>query len=327
MTDTRTGPAPRPAPTQPGGRAGKAPTGSWPVRERSLVKPVLGIPPVAAVGIAVGLTALGVLVDLLRLGTVGSIFEVGYFLGCVLAVTWVRRRSIFVPAIQPPLLLAVVVPVIAVLIGAPTSEAGTTEHLLMAGAPLVNAFPAMAVTTLVVLLLAGFRLWRQRTGPNDAAGQVRRRLSRGRTGDSAPDGDTGRDRASARATGSGTDRARPRSGATRSGAAKSGATGSGATRSGSTGSRPTDSEATRPADRGSSGRTRRTSAPDDAAGPTGTGTSGASARPGSARPDSGRPDSGRPDSGRTDPRTGAARSTPGAARADEPPRPRRPRRS
>ncbi|MBW0101587.1 DUF6542 domain-containing protein [Pseudonocardia sp. KRD291] len=196
MTDTRTTSARRPASTAPGGRtastpsgrrARKAPVGSWPVRERSLVKPVLGIPPVAAVAIAAGLTALGVLIDLLRLGTVGAIFEVGYFLGCVLAVAWVRRRSIFVPSIQPPLLLAVVVPLIAVLIGAPTPEAGATEHLLMAGAPLINAFPAMAVTTLAVLLVAGFRLVRQRTGPDDAFGQIRRRLPGDRTGDGMPD--------------------------------------------------------------------------------------------------------------------------------------------
>ncbi|RZT84009.1 hypothetical protein EV383_0842 [Pseudonocardia sediminis] len=292
MTDTRTASAGRTASTPPGGRTGssrparrtgKAPAGSWPVRERSLVKPVLGIPPLAAVGLAVGLTAVGVVADLLRLGTVGAIFEVGYFLGCVLAVAWVRRRSIFVPAVQPPLMLAVVIPVIAVLVGAPTPEAGATEHLLMAGAPLINAFPAMAVTTLVVLLVAGFRLVRQRTGPDDAVGQLRRRLSGSRSENAAPDGDTGRERPSGRTT-TRPDRARPTAADT----------------------------ATSAADRASArGRGRRTSAPETGARATGARTSGASVRAASGRPA---------------PRSGTSRSTTGSTRADEPSRPRRPRR-
>ncbi|MCO7197086.1 DUF6542 domain-containing protein, partial [Pseudonocardia sp. McavD-2-B] len=163
------------------------------MRERSLLPPVLGVPPLAATGLAVGTTALGVLVDLLRIGTVGRVFEVCYLLGCVLAVSWVRRRGLFLPAVQPPLLLAVVVPLVAVLIGAP-SGGGTAQSLLMAGAPLINAFPAMAVTTLVVLLVAGLRVLRQRLGPDDAVGRLRQRLGRD-PGGYDPDGPGGRSRA------------------------------------------------------------------------------------------------------------------------------------
>jgi hypothetical protein len=198
VTDTRTATARRSAASARGssessGRPDRAAAGSWPVRERSLLGPVLGVPPLVAVGLAVGLTAIGVVVDLLRVGTVATIFQVAYGAGCLLAVAWVRRRSIFLPAIQPPLLLAVVVPVLAVLVGAPSSTAGVTEHLLLAGAPLINAFPAMAVTTVLVLLVAGFRLVRQRTGPDDAVGSLRARLSGRRSG-----GDGGPDRAPAR---------------------------------------------------------------------------------------------------------------------------------
>lgn len=307
MTDTRSTsarrtasppPGGRAASTRPGGRPGKAPVGSWPVRERSLIKPVLGIPPVVAVAIAFGLTALGVLVDLLRIGTVGSIFEVGYFLGCVLAVAWVRRRSIFVPAIQPPLLLAVVVPLIAVLIGAPAPEAGATEHLLMAGAPLINAFPAMAVTTVAVLLLAGFRLLRQRTGPDDAFGQIRRRLPGGRAEDSAPGGTAGRDGTSGRGRAAERDGVRPRATAPPKDRArpKSGDGAPGGTRSGERGS----------------GRGQRTSAPDAATRASGTPSGGS--RPARA-------------TDRATPRTGGSSSSTGSARSDEPARPRRPRRS
>lgn len=177
---------------RPGGSPARRPAerrGGWPVRDRSTLRPVLGIPPVAAAGIAVGATAIGVLVDLLRIGTVGPVFEIGYLAGCVLAVGWVRRRGIFLPAVQPPLLLAVVVPLMAVLIGAPTGG-GAAQSVLLAGAPLINAFPAMAVTTLVVLLVAGGRLLRQRLGPDDAVGRLRTRLGRD-PGGHDPDG-TGR---------------------------------------------------------------------------------------------------------------------------------------
>ncbi|MBC3190140.1 hypothetical protein H7X46_03565 [Pseudonocardia sp. C8] len=210
MTAARTSSARR-----PGGTSSRPPApgrGGWPVRERSLLRPVLGIPPVAAVGLAVGATALGVFVDLLRIGTVGRVFEIGYLLGCVLAVGWVRRRGIFLPAVQPPLLLAVVVPLMAVLIGAPSGGL-SAQSVLLAGAPLINAFPAMAVTTAAVLLLTAFRLVRQRLGPDDAVGRLRSRLGRD-PGGHDPDGPRSprpgsRPAGRARAGGGPGDRARP----------------------------------------------------------------------------------------------------------------------
>ena len=91
------------------------PTGQWPVDERSMLSSVLGIPPLAALGLAFGFTALGVFVDLQRIGTVGTVFRALYFCGCVLAVTWVRRRNLFGPVVAPPLLLAVAVPAIVLM--------------------------------------------------------------------------------------------------------------------------------------------------------------------------------------------------------------------
>lgn len=147
----------RPAP-----RTAQRPFGQWPVGERSLLTSVLGIPPLAAVGLAFGCTALGLFVDLQRVGTVGAVFQVLYLTGCVLAVAWVRRRSLFAPLVQPPLLLAVAVPVI-VLLGDGASDAGAT--LLTVAAPLVNSFPTMAGTTGLVLALGLFRLVVQRDRP------------------------------------------------------------------------------------------------------------------------------------------------------------------
>lgn len=156
--DAEVSPADRPAgPARAGGR--------WPMAERSLMASVLGLPPVAAVGVAAALTAIGVAVDLLRTGTLGTVFLVCYLTGCVLATAWVRRSGVFWPMVAPPLLMAVAVPAVVLLAGSPRPGAGVAQRLLLIGAPLVNGFPAMAGTTGLVLVIGVFRLVTQRIGP------------------------------------------------------------------------------------------------------------------------------------------------------------------
>jgi hypothetical protein len=145
---------------RPHARTPQRPFGQWPVGERSLINSVLGVPPLAAVGLAFGFTALGVFVDLQRIGTVGAVFQVLYFCGCVLAITWVRRRNLFAPVVQPPLLLAVAVPAIVLMGDGGGGSGGST--LLTVGAPLVNSFPTMAVTSGAVLVLGLVRFAAQR---------------------------------------------------------------------------------------------------------------------------------------------------------------------
>jgi hypothetical protein len=130
--------------------------------ERSVIATVLGVPPLAAVGLAAVLTAVGVTVDLVRAGTLGVVFTVCYIAGCVLAVVWVRRSSLFWPMVQPPLLLAVAVPAVVLLAGTPKPGAGVAERLLVIGAPLVNSFPTMAWTTGIVVAIGVTRLLVQR---------------------------------------------------------------------------------------------------------------------------------------------------------------------
>ena len=142
--------------------ASRSATAQWPVAERSLLSTVLGVSPLAAVTLAAGLTALGVFADVVRIGTIGGIFTACYFAGCLLAVGWVRRRNLFGPMVQPPLLLAVAVPAVVLLVSAPGPGSGIAERLLVVGAPLVNSFPTMAVTTVAVLLLGAARIMLQR---------------------------------------------------------------------------------------------------------------------------------------------------------------------
>jgi hypothetical protein len=133
-----------------------------PVAERSLLTTVLGVPPLAAVGVAAGLTAIGVLVDIMRIGSLGMVFTICYVAGCVLAVAWVRRDGLFGPMVQPPLLLAVAVPLVVLLATSPKPGAGIADRMLVIGAPLVNAFPTMAWTTGAAVALGLLRIVMQR---------------------------------------------------------------------------------------------------------------------------------------------------------------------
>jgi hypothetical protein len=74
--------------------------------------------------------------------------------------------------VQPPLLAAVLIPVIVLLVGRPGP--GLAETVLMIGAPLVNAFPTMAVATGLGLLIGLVRLIVQRTGPEDTLARLGR---------------------------------------------------------------------------------------------------------------------------------------------------------
>jgi hypothetical protein len=116
--------------------------------ERSILGGVLGLPGYAAIGIALGFTGLGVFIDLTRISGLGTIFKGCYFVGCVLAVCWVKRRALFGPMVQPPLLLAIAVPAVVLASGDNgTGDSGLTDHLLSIGTPLINGFPTMAVAT------------------------------------------------------------------------------------------------------------------------------------------------------------------------------------
>lgn len=141
--------------------------GRWPMADRSMLATVLGVPPVAAVALGAALTALGVFVDLARVGSLGVVFTICYIAGCVLAVAWVRRNGLFGPMVQPPLLVAAAVPVVVLLAGSPKPGAGVAQRLLVIGAPLVNAFPIMAWTTGIVVAIGVVRLIVQR--PLDSA--------------------------------------------------------------------------------------------------------------------------------------------------------------
>jgi hypothetical protein len=131
--------------------------------ERPIVGNRRGLPWWAAVLLAFVVAALAAYIDLHRQNSLGRIYQVAYILGCLLAIALVRRRNLFGPMVQPPLVFAVTA-IGGVILNqpGPVFSTGLKQLLLSVALPLTSNFPTMAITTGVVLAIGGFRLWRQR---------------------------------------------------------------------------------------------------------------------------------------------------------------------
>ena len=121
-----------------------------------------GVPWWVAVFVALALAAAGVFADLQRIDRLGLVFQVCYFLGCLVAIAVVERRGLFAPMVQPPLILAATVPGAVLLAGGAPASGGLTAKALAVGTPLINGFPTMAITTGVTLAVGLLRLLTQR---------------------------------------------------------------------------------------------------------------------------------------------------------------------
>ncbi|MDQ2792119.1 MAG: hypothetical protein DLM60_19710 [Pseudonocardiales bacterium] len=134
--------------------------GTW--GERALLPDRVGMPWWAAAFCALALAGVGAFADLERLNRLGVVFEVCYFLGCLLAVVVVQRKGLFGPMVQPPLILAVTVPGIILAIGSHPTGGGMVATALAVGTPLINGFPIMAITTGFTLVVGVLRLITER---------------------------------------------------------------------------------------------------------------------------------------------------------------------
>lgn len=163
--------------------------------ERSAFGSVKGWPWWACLLLALGLSIIGAVIDMNSSGNLSKIFEAAYFIGCVGAVCMVRRRNLFGPTVQAPLILAVTIPVVVVLTKGLPAGSGMMSKLLALGVPLVTGFPTMAITTGATVVIGAIRWLAQRKPADtesdsdwvDADDEPQRRPS-GRDGDrgSAP---------------------------------------------------------------------------------------------------------------------------------------------
>lgn len=149
----------------------------------------------AAVLLALVLAAIGAILDKGRLIdddrlTSLGLYQVLFLVGCVVAVLAVRRRNLFGPMVQPPLIFAVTF--IPVQLTARTStETGMRKLIFEVGLPLASSFPWMAGATAATILLGVLRLFIQRNpdgraGRLDGADEDRPRRERPRSDDDRP---------------------------------------------------------------------------------------------------------------------------------------------
>lgn len=113
-----------------------------------------GLPAWTAVLLAVAVTLTGVAIDSVG-GDLGAGFTVGFFLGCVFAVLAVARRSVFVAAIQPPIIMAALVPLAYVVTGIGSgADLFSRTQIISIALPLATRFPLMVTTTAIVIAIA-----------------------------------------------------------------------------------------------------------------------------------------------------------------------------
>ena len=137
--------------------------------ERPAFGTTRGLPWWGAILLALGLAVVGAVLDLRMQGSLGMVFQGAYLLGCVAGIFLVRRKNLFGPMVQPPLILGVTVPAI-VLLSSHDLAAGMEAKALAISQPLINSFPAMAITTLLTVGTGLVRILLQR---NPAAGRAK----------------------------------------------------------------------------------------------------------------------------------------------------------
>jgi hypothetical protein len=164
-----------------------SPSASAEVAVASSIKGVRGMRWWAVLLLALVLTAGGVAADVVRAGGLGVVFLAAYPAGCVLATLLVQRRDLFVPMVQPPLLLAVSVPVAVAATGSLPASGGLVSTALAVGAPLINGFPAMAITTVVCVVIGVIRIRVQRWRRADEGAARKQPVRTGPSGGSARD--------------------------------------------------------------------------------------------------------------------------------------------
>ncbi|MDG3012352.1 hypothetical protein G4X40_19620 [Rhodococcus sp. D2-41] len=131
-----------------------------PLEQRSIVPTTAGIPWWGGVLCGVAGAFVGYLLDAARGNELTSVFAVFYFLGCVGAVVAVQNRSLFSAMVQPPLILFIGVPLAYETLTTDTGH-GLKNLILDLALPLVDRFPMMVFTTIVVLAIGGVRLYLQ----------------------------------------------------------------------------------------------------------------------------------------------------------------------
>jgi hypothetical protein len=136
--------------------------------ERSAFGTTRGVPWWAAVLLAGVPTMIGTLLDIVLWTKPGLFFTACYFVGCVLGVLLVKRQSLYGPMVQPPLVAGIAMPIVVLISGSGGGTSGAAKAFSVVS-PLITGFPAMGITTVVVLAIGLVRMFvLQRADDEDA---------------------------------------------------------------------------------------------------------------------------------------------------------------
>jgi hypothetical protein len=124
-----------------------------------------GLPWWAAILLPLVTTAAGAYVDLTFNHGLGVPFQAAYAGGCVLSVLLVRRRNLFGPMVQPPLILLFTASPLSVLLSGSSLGSQLVNQALNFSVPLVNNFVLQAGVTIATVVLGLIRLILTRRRP------------------------------------------------------------------------------------------------------------------------------------------------------------------
>lgn len=141
--------------------------------DRAMFGSFRGLPWWAAVLIAFALAIIGTYLDVTATKTVGLTFSGTFFVGAVGAVVFVERRSMFGPIVQPPLVLALTVPLMVLLFADLPKAGGLSGMALNLGRPLIDGFPTMAITTAFTVAIGILRVMTQKDPNRPTKDEVR----------------------------------------------------------------------------------------------------------------------------------------------------------
>lgn len=130
--------------------------------DRPIIGQFRGLPWWGAVLLAFGLTAIAAFIDMKQQDSLGRIYQGAFIVGCVGAICLVRRKSLFGPMVQPPLIFAITAVGAVALLSQKEIGPGLKSLVFSVALPLTSNFPTMGITTGVVVAIGLFRWWRER---------------------------------------------------------------------------------------------------------------------------------------------------------------------
>jgi hypothetical protein len=117
-----------------------------------------GLPWWAAILLPLVTTAAGAYVDLTYDHGLGVPFQAAFGGGCVLSVLLVRRRNLFGPMVQPPLIMLFAASPVVLLVSGHGLGSGFTSQAISVVTPLVDNFMVQAGVTIATIVLGLIRL-------------------------------------------------------------------------------------------------------------------------------------------------------------------------